>query len=100
MRPPKEGCGVVPTGPAESIGRDSASVGHGLADDRNVGRFVALAAVRGGREIGGIGLREQPIERQGGCQAAELAGGGIGERARHPDIETRLQGAGGGALVA
>src|SRR4030065_557034 len=78
MRPPKEGGGVVPTGPAEPFGRGTASGGQGFADDRDVGGFVAPAAVRGGREIGGIGLREQPVEWQDGCQAAELSGGGVG----------------------
>ena len=54
--------------------RQAADLGQRLGDVRGVGGLVGPAAHRHGREVGGVGLQQQAVERHVAHDRAQLVG--------------------------
>ena len=57
----------------------------------DVGRLVAPAAVRGGREVGAVGLDQQAVARGGGEDRAQIVGVAEGGDAGDREVEAERE---------
>ena len=83
-----------------AAGGRAADGGELLDDLRDVGRLVALAAIRNRRQVGAVGLDQQPIGRRGGGGLAQRFGLREGHDAGNRQEEAGRQRAIGGGLIA
>lgn len=69
----------------------AADAGHHLGDAPHPSRLVALPAMWHGREVGAVGLDEQPIGRDGGDRVTNVGGFRKGDDPGHRYAETQVE---------